>query len=75
MKSQWKRITYGTLVPIIGAGTALFADEHLDRPLVITTLGLSLVSAIYQAYEGYRQYTQVLSHPLAYAAFSRMNFT
>jgi len=74
MRSRWQRISLGSLIPIIGAGTALIAEDRLDHPIVMTTLSFSLVAAIYQAYEGYRQYQQVLSHPLAYAARVRGHF-
>ncbi|MFQ3618145.1 MAG: DUF6236 family protein [Cyanobacteriota bacterium] len=70
MRSRWHQVTCGTLVPLLGAGVSLLATP-LNPPLAITGAGLSLASAVYQAFSNEGQYREMMTQPLAYAAFAQ----
>jgi hypothetical protein len=74
MKSKWKRISFGTLIPILAGGAAIAAGDPLHNSLAFAAAGGSFVTAIYQAFEGVHQYNQTLNQPLAYIALARATF-
>jgi hypothetical protein len=76
MKSKWKRVTFGSLIPIIGAGIptiSALANNPMQVPIEATalTVGFSLASAVYQAIDGVQNFTNIVDKPLAYVAFAR----
>lgn len=74
MKSNWTHITFGTLIPILGAGAGIIASEPVDQHIAGVVAGASLATAVYQAFEEARRNRELLRHPLAYAAFARSTF-
>ena len=74
MKSKWKRITFRTLMPILGAGAAMLSENPLQNPVAISAAGLSFASAVYEAFQGVKEYEKILNKPLAYVAFARATF-
>lgn len=74
MKSKWKRISFGSLIPILGGGAAIVAGDPLHNPVAFAAAGGSFVTAIYQVFEGVHEYNQVLNQPLAYVALARATF-
>lgn len=74
MKTKWKRITFGTLIPILGAGTAMLSENPLQNPVAILAGGVSFASAVYEAFQGVKEYEKVLNQPLAYVALARATF-
>jgi hypothetical protein len=71
MKDRWHKVTFATLIPLLGAGVSLLATP-LNPPLAFTGASLSLTGAVYQAFANEKQYKEALAQPLAYATRSTL---
>ena len=74
MESSWKRITFGTLMPILGVGAEILQQNALQNPISITLAGFSATNAVYQAFKGVEDYNNILNRPLAYVALAKEAF-
>lgn len=73
MKSRWHNVTFGTLVPLIGAGCSVLATP-LNTFCPLAGAGLTLVNAVYQAFANENKYREALVQPLAYATLAHSSF-
>lgn len=71
MKTCWRNITFGALVPILGAGYTLSQSDSYATALAS---GTGLIGAIYQAIQANRERRENLNQPLAYAALAHNHF-
>lgn len=75
IKNNWQRVTFRTLIPLLGVGAGAIAAGPLEQPIVgAIASGSSLTTAVYEAVGGIKHFQQVTSKPLAYAAFARSTF-
>jgi hypothetical protein len=74
MKLRWKRITFGTLIPILSGGASMVVGDTLHSPLAFVVAASSFITAVYQAFDGVHQYNQQMNQPLAYVALTRTTF-
>jgi hypothetical protein len=70
MKSNWKRITLGTLIPMLGSSASLLLLNPITNPLEFAAAGLSFIGTTYRAFNGVHLSEQVINQPLAYVAFA-----
>ncbi len=73
MRNRWHNVTFGTLMPLLGAGVSLLATP-LNPPLAFSGASMSLAGAVYQAFANEKLYKEALAQPLAYATFAQSSF-
>ncbi|MFC1997662.1 hypothetical protein ACFLXI_08680 [Chloroflexota bacterium] len=66
MKPFWERLIFGAIIPILGAGIAVVAENPAIGSLGCAIGGLSLITTVYQAFDGSRQHKQIVDQPFAY---------
>lgn len=72
MKVNWKHITFGTFVPLLGAGGSFYATDPDKQMVAASAAGLTFVSALYQTINSYRTRVDTLNNnSLAYLAYAR----
>lgn len=71
MRPFWKDISFGSLMPLVGAGLMTdFATQPI--PATIGT-GISAISSIYQGFSSVKKQGQVKQKPMAYATLTKKN--
>lgn len=72
MKPFWKKLSFSSITPIIGAGLSASATQ-LDERVAFTGAAITLSSTIFQAVSSIKEERRVSNAPLAYVARSRGN--
>lgn len=71
MKSKWRNVILKTLLPITGAIFSLVVS--VQNPIALVPAGISVITAVNEAYTDMRNYDHILNQPLAYVALARRN--
>lgn len=71
MKSRWSKVSFATMVPLLGAGAASAAVDFYTQPTAATGAVLSLGAAVYQAFGAEADFSEMLERPLAYVALAK----
>jgi len=71
MKISWKHVTFGTFMPLLGAGGSCYATDPNQQMLAAGAAGLTFASTAYQTITSYREREHILkNNPLAYLAYA-----
>lgn len=70
MSLSWSKITFGSFIPLLGAGGALYVTDPEQNALAASAAGFSFLAASYQAISNLREPSDTVTKPLAYLAFA-----
>lgn len=74
MSISWKKVVFGSIIPLVGAGGAVYATDPTQNALAAGAAGFSFLAATYQAISNIPTENTVKYKPLAYLAFAEKKF-
>ncbi len=74
MKVSWKHTTFGTFMPLLGAGGSFYATDPSLQIVAASAAGITFIDTVCKTINDYRVREQSISNnPLAYLAYARHN--
>ncbi len=70
MSISWNKVLLGSIVPLIGAGGAVYATSPSENAVAAAAAGFSFLAATYQAISSIPRDQRIGHKPLAYLAFA-----
>jgi len=74
MSNTWKKITFGVLTPLIGAGGTVYTTDVTENALAASAAGFSFLGACYSAISMIQADNRAKSGPLGYLAYANKTF-
>ena len=72
MRSFWKKISFGSLVPLIGTGLSIHTTNFTTQTIAATIgIGLSAIPNIYQGLLYAKEQGEIKQKPMAYATLTK----